>query len=280
MAAHGNVSRNTRRAAVIDPVLDFDMASGKLSTTNAQSLIAFVREQGLSVDFILETHVHADHLTSSQYIKKHLGGTAQICIGEGITKVQDTFRRIYGLGDSLPCDGSQFDRLLKDNDELPLGSMTIRVMHSPGHTPDHLAYLIGDALFVGDSLFMPDVGSARCDFPGGSATTLFASVHKRFWTLPDTTRVFVGHDYPSGRDAQWVATIGEQKRINKHVSAAVSESEFVAMRTARDSTLSAPRLLHYSLQVNMRAGKFDVDPDSGDLALLVRVPLRIPKAMF
>eukprot|EP00842_Homolaphlyctis_polyrhiza_P007015 jgi/Hompol1/902/HPOL_001321-RA len=265
----------TRKAAIIDPVLDYNINTNKIAFTNADQILAFVAEHRLDVQYILETHVHADHLTSSQYLKKRLGDHVQVCIGKRITKVQETFKKIYQLDDSFKTDGSQFDRLIDDDEILPLGQMEIKALHTPGHTPDHLAYWIGDAVFGGDTLFMPDLGSARCDFPGGSAELLYESIKNKIWSLPPSTRFFVGHDYPVDRNALWETTIQQQMANNKHVSNATSLETFVDARTKRDATLSAPKLLHFSLQLNMRAGKFDtVGQDGKQVSMFVRVPLK------
>ncbi|KAH6564704.1 hypothetical protein BASA50_009466 [Batrachochytrium salamandrivorans] len=266
----------SRKAAILDPVMDFNMVTGAISFDNANQLLAFVTDENLHVEYILETHVHADHLSSSQYLKKRLSSNPMVCIGAGITQVQKTFKTVYGLDDSFSTDGSQFDRLINDNESLPLGNLTISALHTPGHTPDHLAYYIGDAVFIGDSLFMPDIGSARCDFPGGSAKMLFKSVRDRYWTLPPATRMMMGHDYPNGREARWEITIEEQQRENKHVNLSVNEDQFIEMRTTRDAVLSPPKLIHFAIQVNMRAGKFEAT--SGDQqTLMVRYPLSVPK---
>jgi glyoxylase-like metal-dependent hydrolase (beta-lactamase superfamily II) len=238
--------------AVIDSVLDFDYASGRTSTASADALIAFVRDQGLTVEWILETHVHADHLSAAPYIQERLGG--RIGIGEKITVVQDTFGKVFNEGTEFRRDGSQFDRLFRDGDTFQLGTLPARVLHTPGHTPACLTYVIGDAAFVGDTLFMPDYGTARCDFPGGSAADLYASIQK-ILTLPDDTRIFVCHDYkaPGRTEFAWESTVGAQKAANVHVGGK-SRDEFVAMREARDRTLAMPRLIIPSLQINMRAG--------------------------
>ncbi|KAI8924477.1 beta-lactamase-like protein [Entophlyctis helioformis] len=273
--------KNTRKAAIIDPVMDFNINTGKLSFENAHELLAAVKHEDLTIEYILETHVHADHLTSSQFLQRHLPNHPPVCIGRGITKVQETFKKIYKLSDEdMVCDGSQFDRLLDDEETLPLGDLSITVKHTPGHTPDHLAYLVGDAIFVGDTLFMPDIGSARCDFPGGSAESLYHSVSNKYWSLPPTTRMFVGHDYaPDSRDSKWETTVGEQLEQNLHVKKSVEKHQFVHMRETRDATLGSPKLLHWSLQVNMRAGKFDTN-QHGDHVMLVAYPLRIPKSSY
>lgn len=243
----------TRDAVVIDPVLDYDPASSQTSTRSVEKILGFVKENDLRVRMVLETHAHADHLSSSQILKRRL--EAAIAIGEGIRTVQHTFHTFFALGDDVATDGSQFDRLLRDGEEVSAGSLTIRAMATPGHTPACMTYLVGDAAFTGDSLFMEDYGVGRCDFPGGNAHDLYRSVHDRLYTLPDETRVFVGHDYmPGGRALRFETTIGKSKRENVHLRADTSETEFVALRTARDKTLASPKLLFPSVQVNINAG--------------------------
>jgi glyoxylase-like metal-dependent hydrolase (beta-lactamase superfamily II) len=261
----------TRAAAIVDPVLDYDWKSARTSTGSADALAAHVVERGLQVAWILETHAHADHLSAAQHLKARLGG--KVAIGEGIRKVQATFKRIYGLGHEFEPDGRQFDRLLADDEELPLGSLRIRVLATPGHTNDSVSYLVGDAVFVGDTVFMPDGGSARCDFPGGDATELYRSV-QRLYSLPPETRVFVCHDYaPGGREPQCVTTVAEQRRANIHVRDGVDEAAFVAMRTGRDATLDVPALIVPSVQVNIRAGH--LPPPEADGRSYLRVPLNL-----
>lgn len=259
----------TRHCAIIDPVLDLDYASGTITTESADRLIDYVKSERLTVDYILETHVHADHLTSAPYIQAALGG--DIAIGRHITTVQETFATIYNEGASFPRDGSQFNVMFTDEDCFHIGDMQCRAFHAPGHTPACMAYLLGDALFVGDTLFMPDAGTARCDFPGGDAATLFRSI-RRLMSLPGETRVFVCHDYqPNGRDLAYETTIAEQHASNIHVNDTVSEEDFVSMREKRDATLGMPTLILPSLQVNMRAGHLPPADDNGRLFL--RVPL-------
>ncbi|MFN0114757.1 MAG: MBL fold metallo-hydrolase [Paracoccaceae bacterium] len=255
--------------AVVDSVLDFDYASGRTGTRSADAILAHVRDNGLTVAWVLETHVHADHLSAAPYIQERAGG--KIGIGEKITVVQDTFGKVFNEGTEFQRDGSQFDRLFGDGDTFTLGGIAARVLHTPGHTPACLTYVIGDAAFVGDTLFMPDYGTARCDFPGGSAANLYASI-QRILTLPDDTRIFVCHDYKApGRDAfAWESTVGEQRAKNVHVRDKSAE-EFVAMREARDKTLSMPRLIIPSLQVNMRAGHLPEAEDNGTSYLKVPV---------
>ncbi len=256
--------------AVIDSVLDFDYASGRTDTRSAEAVIGFIEREGLDLQWILETHVHADHLSAAPLIQERLGG--QIGIGERITEVQTTFGKIFNEGTRFQRDGSQFDRLFVDGDRFALGGLEGRVMHTPGHTPACLTYVIGDAAFVGDTLFMPDFGTARCDFPGGSAETMFESVQK-ILALPDETRLFVGHDYkaPGREHYAWETTVGAQKALNIHVGAGRARDDFVAMREARDATLAMPRLIIPSLQVNMRAGQMPEPDDNGTRYL--RVPL-------
>ena len=254
------------RAAVIDPVLDFDPKSARTGTHSVDSLIAWVRERAFAIDWILETHAHADHLSAAQRIKQHLGG--RIAIGAGICATQKTFAPIFGLEDAFACDGSQFGRLFADGESFSVGDIAVQVIAVPGHTADAVAYLIGDALFVGDSLFMPDAGSARCDFPGGDAATLFRSI-QRLFALPDGTRVFVCHDYGmrndqgSGRAVACESSIGEEKRDNIHLRAGIEEQEFVRLRRERDATLAMPALLLPAIQVNIRAGELPPAADNG-----------------
>ncbi len=256
--------------AVIDSVLDFDYASGRTDTRAADAVIAHIRERGLRLEWILETHVHADHLSAAPYLQEHLGG--KLGIGERITVVQDTFGKVFNEGTRFARDGSQFDRLFRDDDRVMIGQMACEVMHTPGHTPACLTYVIGDAAFVGDTLFMPDFGTARCDFPGGSAAVMYDSI-QRILALPDTTRIFVCHDYKApGREVYaWETTVGAQKALNAHVGAGRPKEEFVAMRQARDATLGMPRLIIPSLQVNMRAGHMPEPEDNGTAFLKVPI---------
>ena len=256
--------------AVIDPVLDFDYASGHTDTRSADQVIAWIQDKGLDLQWILETHVHADHLSAAPYIQERLGG--KIGIGDRITVVQDTFGKIFNEGTRFQRDGSQFDQLFHEGDSFHIGQLRGDVLHTPGHTPACMTYVIGDAAFVGDTLFMPDFGTARCDFPGGSAATLFDSVQK-ILALPDSTRIFVCHDYKApGRDEfAWETTVGAQKALNVHVGAGKSRDDFVAMRESRDATLAMPRLIIPSLQVNMRAGQMPEPDDSGTSYLKVPV---------
>lgn len=259
-----------KAAAIIDPVLDFDPKAARTSTTSAQALLDFVRGHALDVRWILETHAHADHLSASHWLKPRLP-SATLAIGAGIRTVQDTFRPIFNLGDEFPVDGSQFDHLFGADERFQLGALEGRVIPVPGHTSDSSAYLIGDALFTGDSLFMPDGGTARCDFPGGDAATLYRSI-QRLFELPDATRVFVCHDYgPGGRKVACQTTIGEQKRANIHVHAGIGEERFVEMRQARDATLAMPTLILPAVQVNIRAGELPPAEDNG--VRYLKIPL-------
>jgi len=250
-------------AAVIDPVLDFDPRSARTSTQSAQALVEYVAAQGLQVQWLLETHAHADHLSAAHWLKTTHYPHARVGIGDGIRTVQKAFRPIFNLGEHFPVDGSQFDHLFVDGETFALGALLASVIAVPGHTSDSNAYLIGDALFTGDSLFMPDGGTARCDFPGGNATTLYRSI-QRLYQLPDETRVFVCHDYgPGGRAVACESSIGEQRRANIHVRDGVDEAAFVRMREARDATLAVPALILPSVQVNIRAGALPDPEDNG-----------------
>ena len=252
----------SRHAAIVDPVLDYEQASGRTSTASAEVLLAQVRDGGLDVRWILETHAHADHLSAGHWLKARLPA-ARLAIGEGIRTVQQTFRPIFNLGAGFPVDGSQFDHLFADGEAFRVGDIDARVIAVPGHTSDSNAYLVGDALFTGDSLFMPDGGTARCDFPGGSAAQLYRSI-QRMYALPDATRVFVCHDYgPGGRAVACETTIGAQKRDNIHVREGVAEAEFVQLREARDRTLAMPALIIPSVQTNIRAGALPPAEDNG-----------------
>jgi glyoxylase-like metal-dependent hydrolase (beta-lactamase superfamily II) len=257
-------------AAIIDPVLDFDAASGRTSVESAQAVLDFVRSHALDVQWILETHAHADHLSAGHWLKSQLP-TARLAIGEGIRTVQETFRPIFNLGEHFPVDGSQFDHLFAADESFAIGSLHGRVIATPGHTSDSNAYLIADALFTGDSIFMPDGGTARCDFPGGDAATLYRSI-QRLFALPEDTRVFVCHDYaPGGRDVACETTIGEQRRSNIHVRAGTTEAQFVEMREARDATLAMPTLILQSVQNNIRAGALPEAEDNG--VRYLKIPL-------
>ncbi len=260
-----------RACAVIDSVLDYDPASGRTDTRSADAVVAVIRERGLDLQWVLETHVHADHLSAAPYLQEALG-TGKIGIGARITQVQDTFGKIFNEGTRFARDGSQFDRLFMEGDSFMIGQMRVDVLHTPGHTPACLTYVIGDAAFVGDTLFMPDFGTARCDFPGGSAEVMFQSVQK-ILSLPDATRIFVGHDYkaPGREEFAWETTVGAQKANNIHIGGARTQAEFVALRQARDATLPMPRLIIPSLQINMRAGHMP-EPEANGTAYL-KVPL-------
>lgn len=269
-ATHLVVDPETRAAAIIDPVLDFDPASGRLATASADTLLRDVAAQGLDLRYVLETHAHADHLSAGDHIRQLTG--APIVIGARITEVQKAFIPLFEAADVRP-DGAVFDILMEEGDRLPLGNLDIGAINTPGHTPACMTYLIGDAAFVGDTLFMPDFGTARTDFPGGDAATLYRSI-RRLLALPATTRLFVGHDYlTAGRtDYRWETTVDQERAGNVHVHDGVSEADFVAMRNARDSTLGAPRLLLPSLQVNIRAGA--LPPATADGHVFLRLPVK------
>ena len=256
--------------AIIDSVLDFDYASGRTSTASADEVIAFVKDKGYRVEWLLETHVHADHLSAAPYLQEQVGG--KIGIGRKITVVQDTFGKVFNAGTQFERDGSQFDQLFEEGDSIHIGQLRVDVLHTPGHTPACLTYVIGDAAFVGDTLFMPDFGTARCDFPGGSADTMWESVQK-ILALPDETRIFVGHDYKAEGRAEyaWETTVGEQKVQNVHVGQGKTREDFVRMRTERDAKLDMPKLIVPSLQVNMRAGQMPPAEDNGTVYLKVPV---------
>lgn len=260
----------TRSAAIIDPVLDFDPASGRLGTESADAILRDVAAQGLHLRYVLETHAHADHLTAADHIRQMTG--TPIVIGAHITEVQKAFIPLFEA-DDVQADGAVFNILMEEGDTLPLGDLEIGVLHTPGHTPACITYLIGDAAFVGDTLFMPDYGTARADFPGGDTATLYRSIRKLL-ALPADTRIFVGHDYlPQDRtDFRWETTVGEERAGNVHVHDGVTEAEFVAMRSARDATLEAPRLLLPSLQVNIRAGA--LPPATPEGHIFLRLPVK------
>jgi glyoxylase-like metal-dependent hydrolase (beta-lactamase superfamily II) len=260
---------DTGRAAIIDPVLDFDPASGRTSTTSADKVVDFVRDSGLAVDWILETHIHADHLTAAPYLKEQLGG--RIAIGSNVTAVQETFKSVFNIED-LETDGTQFDHLFVDGDEFKVGSIAGSIIGTPGHTPACITYVVGDAAFVGDTLFMPDFGTARADFPDGDAGMLYDSIQK-ILALPDGTRLFMCHDYKApGRDEfRWETSVAEQRENNVHVNRNVSRDEFVAMREGRDAELGMPKLIIPSIQVNVRAGHLP-DAESNGVRYL-KIPL-------
>ena len=256
--------------AVIDSVLDFDYAAGRTKTEGADRIIQYVQDQGLAVEWVLESHVHADHLSAAPYIQQKLGG--KMGIGARITVVQETFGKIFNAGTEFERDGSQFDRLFEEGDTFAIGGLEAKVLHTPGHTPACLTYVIGDAAFCGDTLFMPDFGTARCDFPGGSAQTLYQSIQK-ILALPEETRIFVGHDYgtPDRQEYAWETTVAEEKAGNVHVGAGKDEASFVEMRTTRDAQLGMPKLIIPSIQVNMRAGRMPRAEDNGTVYLKLPV---------
>ena len=255
--------------AVIDSVMDLDYAAGRITYDHADEIIAYVREQGLVVEWLIETHAHADHLSAAPYIQEKVGG--KLGIGRNITIVQDVFGKIFNEGTEFQRDGSQFDRLFDEGDTYRIGGMTAFVMHTPGHTPACMTHVIGDAAFVGDTLFMPDGGSARADFPGGDAGVLYDSIQKVL-ALPDAMRLFMCHDYgPNGREIRWETTVGEEREHNIHVGGGKTREEFVAMREARDKTLGMPTLIIPSLQVNIRAGDLPPADEEGDTFLKVPV---------
>ena len=249
----------SNKCAIVDSVMDIDYAAGRITYESADELIKFVQDNGLEVEWLLETHVHADHLSAAPYIQDKVGG--KIGIGKNITIVQDVFGKVFNEGTEFQRDGSQFDALLEDGDVLAIGDMNLTVMHTPGHTPACMTYVAGNAAFVGDTLFMPDGGSARADFPGGDASTLYDSIQKVL-ALPDDMRLFMCHDYgPNGRDIEWETTVGAEKEHNIHVGAGKTKEDFVKFRTERDAQLDMPRLIIPSLQVNMRAGEIPTDKD-------------------
>ncbi|MEO8806927.1 MAG: MBL fold metallo-hydrolase [Burkholderiaceae bacterium] len=271
------VDKKTKRCALVDSVLDYDPKSGRTVHTSADALIARVRELGANVQWILETHVHADHLTAAPYLKQQLGG--QLGIGEHITTVQKVFGGLFNAGSDFARDGRQFDHLFADDEPFAIGSLKARAMHTPGHTPACMTYVVSDgegvamesAAFVGDTLFMPDYGTARCDFPGGDARTLFRSINKVL-SLPPATKLYMCHDYqPGGRAVQFVSTVAEEREKNIHVRNGISEEEFVAMRHARDVTLGMPTLILPSVQINMRAGQLP-EPESNGTRY-IKIPL-------
>jgi len=258
--------------AIIDPVLDYDAAAGRSSTASADRVLSYVEDEQLSVAWVLETHAHADHLSAAAYLKSKTG--CKIGTGRLITEVQATFKEIYKLGAEFVPDGSQFDRLFDDGDVLQLGPLDIKVMHTPGHTPSCVTYVTGDAAFVGDTLFMPDYGTARTDFPGGDAATLYRSI-RRILDLPAETRIFLCHDYKApGRDEfKWETTVGEQRERNIHIHDGVTEKDFVEFRTQRDSRLNMPKLILPSIQVNIRAGEMPPADESG--VVFLKIPVNV-----
>ncbi len=272
-ACHVVADPQEKRAAIVDSVLDFDEKSGRTSTESADAIIAFVEAGGLAVDWLLETHAHADHLSAAPYLQQKLGGV--LAIGRAITTVQEVFGKVFNEGTEFRRDGSQFDRLLDDGDSFAVGNIAAVALHVPGHTPADMAYVIGDCAMVGDTMFMPDYGTARADFPGGDAHQLYRSI-RRLMRLPDQTRVFLCHDYkalPNRTHFAWETTIVAERTGNVHVHDGVSEEQFVAMRTARDATLDMPNLILPSVQVNMRAGHLPEPEDNGTRYL--KLPLNV-----
>ncbi|HEX4925552.1 MAG TPA: MBL fold metallo-hydrolase [Bdellovibrionales bacterium] len=262
----------TRDAVVIDPVWDYDPAVSKMSTDSVEAVFEFVRANELKVHYILETHAHADHVTGAQPLRDRLPG-AKVAVGANIRDVQEVFKKVFNLEGGFATDGSQFDRLLSEGETIRAGSLEIKTLFTPGHTPACSSYVIGDSVFTGDALFMPDYGTGRCDFPAGSADALYTSVHEKLYKLPDETRVFVGHDYqPGGRPVAFESTIGEEKRKNIQLSEKTTRQEFVKFRTERDRTLSAPRLLLPSVQVNIDAGRLPRPENNGTRYL--KIPVR------
>lgn len=259
-----------KACAIIDSVLDFDHASGRTDTNAADQIADYVRKHGLDVAWLLETHVHADHLSAAPYLQEQLGG--KIGIGDQITAVQEVFGKVFNAGTEFERDGSQFDQLFREQDRFSIGALSAFVLHTPGHTPACLTYVIGDAAFVGDTLFMPDFGTARCDFPGGSAEMLWESIQKVL-SLPDDTRLFLCHDYkaPGRNEFAWETTVAEQKANNVHVGGARTKEEFVQMREERDAKLNMPKLIIPSIQVNMRAGR--MPPAEGNGKIYLKVPI-------
>lgn len=270
--------KETRDAVVIDPVLDYDPKASTTWTESVQEVLDFLKSENLNLHYILETHAHADHLSGSQMIKKAYP-EAKVVIGEHITTVQKTFKGLFNLPTDFPTDGRQFDKLVTDGEKLQAGTIEIGTIYTPGHTPACVSYTIDDAVFTGDALFMPDMGTGRCDFPAGSAKDLYNSIANRLYSLPDETKVYVGHDYaPGGREYAWESTIGESERANVQLPAGRSESDFIEFREARDKTLEAPKLLFQSVQVNVDAGALP-KPDNNEIAYL-KIPINIfkPKA--
>jgi len=256
-------------AAIIDPVLDYDARSGRIRHDHAQGIVDFIRQRHLTVSWILETHAHADHLSAAAWLQQQIGG--RIAIGKDITLVQQLFKPIFNLDSDFPCDGSQFDQLFQDGDLFQIGQLQARAIAVPGHTPADMAYQIGDRVFIGDTLFMPDVGSARCDFPGGDAARLYQSVQKLL-ALPDDTRLLMCHDYPpAGREPSWQSTVAEQKQHNIHLHQGMTQAGFVALRQARDATLEMPQLILPAIQLNIRAGRRPRAEDNG--VSYLKIPL-------
>ncbi len=261
---------SSNACAVVDSVMDINYAAGRISYDHADTIIDYIRKHDLKLEWIIETHVHADHLSAAPYLRNALGG--KIGIGDKITVVQDTFARIFNDGAEFQRDGSQFDTLFKDGDSYKIGNMDALTIYTPGHTPACMVHVIGNATFVGDTLFMPDAGSARADFPGGDAATLYDSIHKVL-ALPDAMRLFMCHDYgPDSRDIQWETTVAEEKAHNIHVGSGKTKADFIKLRTERDATLAMPRLIIPSLQVNMRAGEIPTDQDG---RAMLKVPINV-----
>lgn len=261
-ASHIAADPETGVCAIYDPLLDYDQATGRTSTRSADAIVAHVEKHGLTVAWIIDTHIHADHISAAQYLKGKLGG--KIGVGAHIREVQTIFGKLFNVEDDFRFDGSQFDHLFEDGESYRVGNLEATALHTPGHTPACMTHLVGDAAFVGDTLFMPDYGTARCDFPGGDARALYQSI-QRIFTLPDETRIFLNHDYlPADRsEYSWQTTVGEQRAHNIHIHEGIGEEQFVAMRNERDKTLTAPKLIIPSVQVNMRAGEFPPAEDNG-----------------
>lgn len=261
----------TKDAVIIDPVWDYDPAASRLFTESIQKVFKYVEENNLKLHYVLETHAHADHITAATIVKQKYPHV-KVVIGENIKKVQEIFKKIYNFDDSYKTDGSQFDKLIKDGEEIQAGALTIKAINTPGHTPACTTYVISDAVFTGDTIFMPDFGTGRCDFPGGSAETLYESITQRLYKLPDHYRLFVGHDYqPDGRPPAWETTIGDQKKFNIHISCETSKEQFVRFRTQRDAQLAAPKLLLPSIQINVFGGRLP-KPESNGVSYL-KIPI-------
>lgn len=264
----------TKDALIIDPVLDFDPASGKTSQKSVEKLMSFVNQNKLNVHYILETHAHADHISGAHDLKLRYLKDAKVGIGEHIKEVQATFKNVFNLEPDFKIDGSQFDALFKDGDQVTAGSLVFKVMHTPGHTPACVSYIIGDAVFTGDTLFMPDYGTGRCDFPKGDADAMYTSISEKLYSLPDETRVFTGHDYqPGGRALRFESTIGEEKEHNIQLRASTTREQYVSFRHERDAQLAAPRLLFPSVQVNVAAGEFPSPESNGKVYLKTPITL-------
>ena len=268
-ASHVVYDQPGGHAAIIDPVLDYDAKSGRTARHSAQQLLDFLHAQRLTLQWILETHAHADHLSAAAWLQQQAGGL--IGIGQDIVQVQHIFKAVFNLGHDFATDGSQFDHLFADQEDFYIGTLPARALAVPGHTPADMAYQVGDAVFVGDTLFMPDVGSARCDFPGGNAATLYQSV-QRLLSLPDDTRLLLCHDYPAnGRPVAWQSTVAEQKQHNIHLHQGISQADFIALRQARDATLDMPLLILPAIQLNIRAGRFPAAESNG--VAYLKIPL-------